>query len=563
MNILANRKLRTKLSLLLGLSVLSVVTLTGIDASVMYHRMMNDRIDKLRAVVESTRQLAQGLDNRVAAHQMTAEQAFDHLRIDVHALRFDNGTGYIAITGDDGNVVIHGVNPALEGKPSGAVDASGRPLAELMKEALRNSDTAVISYEFPKPGQTTPQPKLAYIARFAPLKATLLAGAYVDDLNAEFRGKLTQIGGVGATILAIMALVVWLVNRDISRSLGGLKAAMERLAKGDLTTSIPGADRRDEVGDMARTVQVFKDNAVEVQRLQASAAAQQEQAERSQREARVTLADSFQANVGTIVETVAAAASAMQGAAKSMTSTAEHTNVQATAVATASSQATANVQTVASAAEELSASVAEIARQVATSAGIANGAVEQASRTNEIVRGLANAAQSIGEVVGLIQSIAAQTNLLALNATIEAARAGDAGKGFAVVASEVKNLAAQTTRATEDIRGQIEGVQRATDEAVHAIGDIGKTIDQISEIAGRIAAAVEEQGAATREIAGNVMQAAQGTTDVSQNIEGVTRASGEVGSAAGHVLQSAEDLSRQAETLRQEVGVFLTNIRAA
>ena len=401
------------------------------------------------------------------------------------------------------------------------------------------------------------------MARIAPLQAAILAGAYTDDLNAEFRAKLRQLGWLDAAIFLVIGLAAFLVNRDITASLGALKTAMQRLADGDLAVAVPGAGRRDEVGDMAQTVQVFKDNALEVQRLQAETRAQHAAATQSQHTARVQLADIFQANVGGIVETVAAAAADMQAAARSMSTTAERTSEQAGVVATASSQATGNVQTVASAAEELSSSVAEIARQVATSACIANGAVEQAGRTNEIVRGLAAAAQSIGEVVGLIQSIAAQTNLLALNATIEAARAGDAGRGFAVVASEVKNLAAQTTRATEDIRGQIEGVQHATAEAVRAIGDIGKTIDQISEIAGSIAAAVEQQGAATREIAGNVMQAAQGTTEVSRNIEGVTRASGDVGTAAVHVRELAEQLSRQAETLRHEVGQFLINVRSA
>jgi methyl-accepting chemotaxis protein len=514
-------------------------------------------------VVESARQLAISLEKQVAANQITAEQALQHLRTDIHAIRFDDGAGYVTLTGDDGRVVIHGIDPTREGSISAAADAAGHSLTELIQDALRDKNEAIIAYQFPKPGQTQPQPKVSYVARFAPLHASFLAGAYTDDLVAEFHANLLQLGTLGAGILCVLALAAWLVNRDITVSLTSLKAAMEHLAQGDLSVAVPGLGRGDEVGDMAKTVQVFKDNAMQMQQLQTAAKQQQDAAESSQRDARLRLADAFQANVGGIVETVAAAATEMQAAAKSMSVTVERTNEQAAVVATASNQATGNVQTVASAAEELSASVAEIARQVATSAGIAHGAVEQASRTNEIVRGLANAAQSIGEVVGLIQSIAAQTNLLALNATIEAARAGDAGRGFAVVASEVKNLAAQTTRATEDIRGQIEGVQRATGEAVQAIGDIGKTIDQISEIAGGIAAAVEQQGAATREIAGNVMQAAQGTTDVSRNIEGVTRASAEVGTAAGHVLGSAEELSLQAETLRHEVGQFLVNVRTA
>jgi len=563
MELLANLRLRTKLLLLLGLSLLSLVVSTGIGTSVMYRRMVDDRVDKLRAVVETTRRLALELEDEVATHQLTREQALERLRSDMHAIRFDNDMGYVMLMGNDGTVVIHGTDRGREGKMSIAADAAGRSLPDLVRAALRDADAGVVAYEFPKPGQAQPLPKLSYVARIAPLQGVILAGAYTDDLNAEFRATLLRVGWLGGVVFGALALAAFLINRDITASLGTLKTAMERLAKADLAVVVPGIGRRDEIGDMARAVQVFKDNGMEVQRLQAEARAQHEAATRNQHAARVQLADTFQTNVGGIVETVAAAAADMQAAARSMSTTAERTNEQAEAVASASSQATGNVQTVASAADELSASVAEIARQVATSAGIANGAVAQAGQTNEIVRGLADAAQSIGEVVGLIQSIAAQTNLLALNATIEAARAGDAGRGFAVVASEVKNLAAQTTRATEDIRGQIEGVQRATGEAVRAIGDIGTTIDQISEISGNIAAAVEQQGAATREIAGNVMQAAQGTSEVSRNIVGVTRASGEVGSAAVLVLESAEALSRQADTLRHEVGQFLRDVRSA
>jgi methyl-accepting chemotaxis protein len=383
--------------------------------------------------------------------------------------------------------------------------------------------------------------------------AQAMGHSTVVDLN------LTALVGIVIAVTALLFVVVSFVSRPLNAVAG----ALQRVAAGELDVAVTGTDRKDEIGVLARALQAFKDATVRMQRLQQETADIRAAAERDQKATRERLAETFQSQVGGIVEQVATTARGMRAAAQAMTDTAERTRGQASAMAAASTQASSNVQTVASAAEELSASVSEIARRVHESSSSARNAVAEATRTNTIVHGLADAAQSIGEVVGLIQNIAGQTNLLALNATIEAARAGDAGRGFAVVASEVKSLAAQTTRATEEIRGQIEGVQKATGEAVQAIAGIGTTINRISEIAAGIAAAVEEQGAATQEIAGNVLQAAQGTSDVSRRIEAVTEASGEVGTAAGQVLASAEDMSHQADTLRQEVGNFVASVRRA
>jgi methyl-accepting chemotaxis protein len=276
-----------------------------------------------------------------------------------------------------------------------------------------------------------------------------------------------------------------------------------------------------------------------------------------------TLAETFRDSVETVVEQVSGAASGLKQTAGSMARAAEATGKQSTAVAASSEEASTNVEAVAAATEELSASVNEISRQVAQSARIAAQAVAQASETDRSVQSLADAAQQIGEVVKLINSIAGQTNLLALNATIEAARAGDAGKGFAVVASEVKSLAKQTAKATEDIASQIKAIQDATAAAVGAIRGITGTIGQTSDIASAIAAAVEQQGVATREIASNVHQASMGTADVSANIAGVSRTAGEAGEAAAQVLSASDALARQSDTLRKEVGGFVTRLRAA
>ncbi len=384
-----------------------------------------------------------------------------------------------------------------------------------------------------------------------------------DETETAITG-VTQIT-LAASLAAILlgAIVAFFIARGITKPVNGMTRAMTVLAGGDTSVEIVGRGRKDEIGSMADAVQVFKDNAIEMTRLQAEQVEAEKRALVEKKRAMNELADSFQASVGGIVETVSSSATEMQSTAQALSTTAEETSRQSTVVAAASEEASTNVQTVASAAEELSASVSEISRQVSQSAEIAGKAVTDAERTNAQIQGLADAAQKIGEVVNLISDIASQTNLLALNATIEAARAGEAGKGFAVVASEVKNLATQTAKATEEITGQITGIQQATKDAVGAIQSIGQTIGSINEIASGIAAAVEEQGAATQEIARNVQQAAAGTTEVSSNISGVTQAAGETGAAAGQMLSASGELARQGEHLRTEVDKFLQAVRAA
>ncbi len=384
----------------------------------------------------------------------------------------------------------------------------------------------------------------------------------LDMLAVVGRGNMLVMV-LGLAGLAAGVVLAWLIGRGISHPVVRMCEAMRALANGDRTVEIPGVGRKDEIGQMADTVAVFRDSMVEAERLREDNERHKAEAEAERKAGMIRLADTFEAGIKGVVNSVASQATEMQSAALAMTHTAETATQQATAVAASVEQASANVQTVATAAEELSVSVLEIGRQVEQSSNIADHAVVEADRTNTTVEGLSRTAQRIGEVVQLIETIAGQTNLLALNATIEAARAGDAGKGFAVVASEVKSLASQTAKATEEIRAQISEIQGATGQTVEAIRSIGTTIRQMSEIATTIASAVEEQGAATREIASNVHQAAQGTGDIASNIEGVSHAAGETGAAASQVLSSAGELARQSETLRRDVDDFLANVRAA
>lgn len=365
-----------------------------------------------------------------------------------------------------------------------------------------------------------------------------------------------------AGIVVVMAVIGFFFARSISRPIMSMAETMGVLAKGDLSVDVPFTDKRDELGTMAAAVQVFKDNAVEVKRLQDEQEAAKARAEEDARAMRNRMADDFETAVGSIVEAVSSAATEMQSSAQTLSATSEETSQQSSAVAAAAEEASTNVQTVSSAAEELASSISEINRQVVESTRIAGTAVDNVAATNQKVQGLTEAAESIEEVISLITDIAEQTNLLALNATIEAARAGEAGKGFAVVASEVKGLASQTAKATDEIGAQIKGIQDSTRDTVAAIQSIGETIQSIQEISSAIAAAVEEQGAATSEIARNIEQAASGTVEVTSNITGVTQAAAETGQSSNQLLEAANELSRQSETLNMEVGKFLGQVRA-
>lgn len=367
-------------------------------------------------------------------------------------------------------------------------------------------------------------------------------------------------GGIGMLLVAIASLL--LLNAAVTRGIVAMTAAMGRLAQNDMTIDIPFSDRLDEVGEMAKAVQVFKDNAIRVAKLEQKEAEDRQAEQRKAETMRLAVA-SFEGAVGEIVQTVSSASTQLEASARNLNATAARSQELTTRVSSTSQDCSSNVQSVASATEELSSSVNEISRQVQESARMANDAVNQARQTNDRVAELSKAAGRINDVVELISSIAGQTNLLALNATIEAARAGEAGRGFAVVASEVKALAEQTSKATGEIGQQITGIQEATQQSVGAIKEISSTIEKLSEISSAIAAAVEEQGAATQDISRNVQQAANGTQEVSANISDVQRGASETGTASSQVLSAAQTLASDSNRLKTEVSKFLNTVRAA
>jgi methyl-accepting chemotaxis protein len=389
--------------------------------------------------------------------------------------------------------------------------------------------------------------------------------ARTQKANADMRETVSSTGTVVVSTIVLTVLIVFsvaiLVARQINKPIAGLTRTMKVLAEGDKTVDVPATELNNELGDMGRSVLVFKDNMIRAEQLAAEQAREQEvQQERAKQI--ILLTQGFEKDSDNVLTTVHAAITQMGTTSNSMKQAADQLNQRSAAVSAASTEASSNVQTVASASEELAASIAEIGAQASNSTLIASEAVTKAQETDETMRGLSDAAQRIGEAIRLINDIADQTNLLALNATIEAARAGDAGKGFAVVASEVKNLATQTAKATEEISRQIGDVQRSTENAVVAIGGISKVIAQMDEISSAIAAAVEQQRAATQEIARNVEQASSGTHEVSENIVGVSTLATETEEAADQVKGASTQVEEQAESMNAFIRRFIENVRA-
>jgi methyl-accepting chemotaxis protein len=559
---MTNLKITPKLGILVSVMLFGLCVAGGLAGYLMQQEMLSARIDQVKAVVDMGRNMAAGLRKEVEAGKLTKEAALAEFARRANTLTFDHGTGYLFGTSYDG-ITLMSPEPQQLGTNRMEVVTAGRKISHELMDGTRANGSVLLTYDYVRPGQETPVRKIGYAVAIPFFDMYIGTGAYLDDLDAKLKPISWTLGLAMLGIAVIGGAIAWMIGRSISRPLGELGARMQALADGSLEGDIPGLGRGDEVGAMAATVQIFKDNAIRIRGLEKIEEETTERAAAERRAAMESLAGDFERSVNGIVRSVSSAAAGMQTTAQSMTATASDASARAATVGAASQSASNNVGTVAAAAEELSSSVAEIARQVARSSEIASKAVGDAESTNATVRALSTGAEKIGEVVKLIHSIAAQTNLLALNATIEAARAGESGRGFAVVASEVKALANQTAKATEEISAQVAAMQASTSEAVLSIGGITQTIAQMSEITVSISSAIEQQGDATREIACNIQSVASGSNEISTHISGVTSAAAATGAAASDVLMNARDLDNQSGMLRTAVDQFLTKVRAA
>ena len=558
---LGNLRISYKLLMMIGLSVLGIAAMAGLGLSALWGNMMEDRRAKLQDIVTIAHE-ALDYDYQVSRKAGLSEaETMERAKALLRSMRYGKGDYIYAI--DRQGVAVSNPNPQVEGKNLlGATDPDGVPFVRRQLETASDGGS-FLTFRFPRAAGGDPIPKMTYSVLFKPYGWVVGSGIYLDDVDAIFWQQARARSLMVVVSLLVIGGLFFLLGRSILNPINAMTVAMRSIAQGDTSTSIPALERGDEVGAMAQSVKVFRDNMIEAGRLRGEQDVLKTQADSERKLLLARTADEFERGVRASLDSLAGAASEMQVTSRSMSSTAIEASQQATSVAAVAEQASANVQTVAAATEELSSSVSEIGRQVTQSTAIAGQAVAEANRTNVTVQGLSAAAQKIGDVVQLISDIASQTNLLALNATIEAARAGEAGRGFAVVANEVKSLASQTAKATDEISAQVGTMQDATTEAVQAIEGIGRTIGSINEITSAISLAVEQQGTATQEIARNVQEAALGTGQVSSNMAAVNHAAEKTGSASNGVLASAEQLSKQAGTLRADVDRFLSNIRAA
>ncbi|KAA5606862.1 HAMP domain-containing protein [Roseospira marina] len=558
---LNNIKITKKIWFPVALAWLGLVFAIAFAVQSNHQHLMEERTQQVRSVAETALSIVENYYERSQQGELTEAEAKTAALDAVRSIRYQNGEEYVFVYDWSGVCLALAPKPEWEGKNKlDLTDSDGKSLvAEAAATARAGGGT--MTYSFPRAGSTTPEEKVSWTAGFAPWQWAIGTGVYVSSVSEKAFENTLQLAGIALAALLVSAIAAYLVLHGITAPLKNLTSTMTTLAGGNLDIQVPDTGRRDEIGAMAGAVQVFKENARDMERLRAEQAQAEREAEAEHRRLMLNVADDFEGAVGGVVATVSSAATQLQATAERMAAIADRTGAQAASVAAAAEQASAGIQTVSAASEELSSSIQEISRQATQSSAIAADATTKVDEANRQIDGLSTSAKEIDEVVKLITDIAEQTNLLALNATIEAARAGDAGKGFAVVANEVKTLATQTGRATDDIAGRIRGVQSETQSAVTAVQGIGAVVRQIAEISQSIAAAVEQQSAATREIAHNVEQTAHAAQDVTQTIQRVSAGAEDAGRASSDVQGAAGDLAGNADTLTQEVNRFLARVR--
>jgi methyl-accepting chemotaxis protein len=548
--------------LALALAALTTMSLgTGVAFYNFYNQTLEHRRAELRAEVDiATQVLKQSVDHAAGDRQAAIRAGLERLR----SLRFGQ-SGYIFAISLGGVSLLSPASPQVEGKDLRPISdkAGGHPFQTLTDFARTHGD-GFTTYLWPKPGSESQVEKLAYVKAMPDLDLMLGSGAYLDDMSAEMAGLAANVALYVTPMVTVFIAIALVLGRFISGRMTQMTGALREMAQGQYDAVLPGLDRSDELGAMAREVEAFRTNLNETNKAASAqrAAARREAAQARSNDMRA-LAERFEAAVGGVVAAVAGAASQLETVSRSLAREAGLAGERAETGARAAETAAANIRSVAAAAEQLAHSVEEIGAQAGRSQNVSGNAEQEADKTHSRMDELGAAIQHIGGIVEMITGIAGQTNMLALNATIEAARAGEMGRGFAVVAQEVKSLAEQTTRATAEVAGQIASVQRASQEAAGCIGAMTEATHEVNSIASAIAASVSMQGEATREIARNVHDTAGKTAELTRVMDEVRDSSRQSGQSARQMLESVLDLSRQTQKLREECDAFLAQVKAA